>query len=389
MIKLIESSFYREQETKEALIRFIRSAKRFSCGDVVESFERQFAKYQGRRDSIFFHSGSSANLGLIQALMNMGKLKRGDSVGFSAVTWATNVMPLMQLGLKPVPIDVELNTLNVSSAQLKKVLVKHSLQAIFLTNLLGFCDDLDKIEQLCKKHKILLIEDNCEGLGTVYRGKRLGNYSYASTFSFFVGHHLSTIEGGAICTDDPKFSSMLRMVRAHGWDRSIPSKEQVALRKQHRVNHFYSRFTFYELGYNLRPTEIQGFLGNLQLKYFPEIAKKRNKNFLQMAKVLYANTEKYIPLRYDHIDFISAFSVPLVCRSKKILEKLIKQAKGKVEIRPIVGGDITEQPFYRKHGEVPVELPNAQIVHRQGLYLSCDPELSQKDIKTILDVFAK
>ena len=239
---------------------------------------------------------------------------------------------------------------------------------------------------MCKKN-ILLLEDNCESLGTIYQGKRLGNYSYASTFSFFVGHHLSTIEGGGVCTDDAELSDMLRMVRAHGWDRSIPHASQVKLRKTHRINHFYDRFTFYELGYNLRPTEIQGFLGSYQLKLFPQIAKKRNENFLQMAEAIYKNSE-YFALKYDHIDFLCGFALPIICRSKKILNKIIEKSKNKIEVRPIVGGDITEQPFYKKYGGMLANLPNARIVHRQGLYLSCDPELTQKDIKTILSIFA-
>lgn len=388
MIKLVASSFYRERETKRALIKFINSAKRFSCGDVAETFERSFAKFQGRRDMVYFNSGSSANLALIQALLNMGTLKRGDKVGCSAVTWATNVMPLMQLGLTPIPIDVELATLNISSSQLRATLTRHNLKALFITNLLGLCDDIDAIQTLCKKRHILMLEDNCEALGSVYRGKRLGNFSYASTFSFFVGHHLSTIEGGGVCTDDPKLSDMLRMVRAHGWDRSIPASVQSKLRRTHGVNTFYSRFTFYEIGYNLRPTEIQGFLGNLQLRYFPESAKRRSAHFLNMAPLLYRHTERYLPLRYEQMDFFPAFAIPLVCRSEKILQKLIKKSNGKVEIRPIVGGDITEQPFYKKYGGFAPHLPNAKIIHKQGLYMSCDPELTPKDIKTILSVFA-
>ncbi|KKP72069.1 MAG: DegT/DnrJ/EryC1/StrS aminotransferase, partial [Candidatus Roizmanbacteria bacterium GW2011_GWA2_35_19] len=244
MIKLIKSTFYKEEQTKEKLNDFIKSATQLSIGKECEKFERNFAKYQKRKHSVFLNSGSSANLALIQALLNLGKLKKGDMVGFSAVTWATNPMPLIQLGLKAVPVDVELSSLNISSKTLEAIIKKYPLKALFITNLLGFCDDIDKISRICKKNKIILIEDNCESLGTVYKGKLLGNFGYASTFSFFVGHHMSTIEGGSICTDDEELATMLVLVRAHGWDRNLPPEKQIVLRKQHKTEStFYSRYT--------------------------------------------------------------------------------------------------------------------------------------------------
>src|SRR3989344_9620202 len=204
IIKLIKSTFYKEKETKAQLMSFISSSKQLSFGRECIKFEENFARHQGRKFSVFFNSGSFANLALVQALLNLGWLKRGDRTGFSALTWPTNVMPLIQLGLEPIPIDVELDTLNVSGKKLATILKKSGLKAFFITNLLGFCDDIDKIKNICKKEKIILIEDNCEALGTVYKDKKLGNYGLASTFSFFVGHHLSTIEGGAVCTDDSR-----------------------------------------------------------------------------------------------------------------------------------------------------------------------------------------
>ena len=202
MIKLIKNTFYKEKETSCLLAKFVTGTSKLSFGVECEKFEENFAKYQGRKYCIFVNSGSSANLALIQALINLGRLKRNDKVGFSAVTWSTNTMPIIQLGLNPIPVDVELDTLNISSRTLIKTIEDIKINAMFLTNLLGFCDDIDKIVKLCDALDIILIEDNCESLGTIYKGKKLGNYGLASTFSFYVGHHMSTIEGGAICTDD-------------------------------------------------------------------------------------------------------------------------------------------------------------------------------------------
>lgn len=388
MIKLIKSTFYKEEEAKKELVKFIKKAEYLSFGEQCQKFEENFAKWQKRKYCIFVNSGSSANLALIQSLSNLGRIKKGDNIGFSSLTWSTNAMPLIQLGFNPVPVDAELDTLNVSSRKLLKILKKYKIKALFLTNLLGFCDDIDKIAEICKKKNIILIEDNCEALGTVYKGIKLGNFGLASTFSFYVGHHMSTVEGGAVCTDDKELSDMLGLVRAHGWDRNLSFESQTKMRNKHKVNStFYSRYTFYDLGYNLRPTEINGFLGNFQIKYLPEIIKKRNINFLKLASILYKNLD-YYPIKYNHIEFISNFAVPIICKSKKIRDGLVKKCKDKIEIRPIVGGDMVLQPFFKKYvNGFTGDNINAKIIHEQGLYFGNNPEMTDKEIQGIIKIF--
>jgi CDP-4-dehydro-6-deoxyglucose reductase, E1 len=390
MVKLIKSTFFEEEKTKRALADFIVQAKQLSFGPQCEKFENDLAAWQGRRHCVFVNSGSSANLALVQALMNTGKLKKGDRVGFSGLTWSTNVMPLIQLGLVPVPIDVELDTLNVSSKKLAERLAKFPLKGLFLTNLLGFCDDIDAIKKMCDEKGIVLFEDNCESFGTVYQGKKLGNFGLASTFSFFVGHHLSTVEGGAVCTDDAEFANALRMVRAHGWDRNLKADDQNRLRAAHGADAFYGKYTFYDLGYNFRPTEIAGFLGNTQLPYADAMVAARERNFKKMAEAVHKN-DAYYPLRYGHIGLVSNFAMPIICRTEEGRKELIARAEGRVEVRPILGGEITKQPFFKKYAPVEIrELsqPNADIVHRNGLYGPNNPELTKEDITTILHVFS-
>lgn len=389
MIKLIKSTFYNEKETKKALCEFILKSKQLSFGNECSRFEENFAKYQGRKDCVFVNSGSSANLALIQAYLNLGRLKKGDRVGFSSLTWSTNVMPLVQLGLEAVPIDIELDTLNVSSRQLLRTLKKYDLNALFITNLLGFCDNIDEIKKICKEKNIILLEDNCESLGTVYKGKKLGNFGEASTFSFYVGHHMSTIEGGAVCTDDEELATMLRLVRAHGWDRNLKFAKRRELQKKFEINStFYSRYTFYDVGFNLRPTEINGFIGNIQLKFMNKVIKKREDNFVKIAKVIYKN-DSYYPIKFDHIELVSNFAVPVVCKNQKKRDELVKKCKDKIEIRPIVGGDITQQPFYKRYMQEFKGLDtNAKLVHEQGLYFGNNPELTDEELQAILKIFA-
>lgn len=389
MINLIKSTFYKEGEVKEALSEFIKKSSKLSIGEECKKFEETFAKWQGRKHCVMVNSGSSANLAIVQALLNLGIIKKGDFVGFSAVTWSTNVMPLIQLGLNVVPIDIELDTLNVSSSKLAQVLEKYPIKMLFLTNLLGFCDDVDEIQKICDKKKVILIEDNCESLGTIYKAKKLGNFGLASTFSFYVGHHLSTIEGGAVCTNDPELETMLQMVRAHGWDRNLTERKQLKIRLDHGVNSsFYSRYTFYDLGYNLRTTEINGFIGNIQMEYVDEIITKRRDNFLKLAVAIYKEAEKYYSIKYNHIDFISNFAFPLICKSQKFRNELVDRCKGLIEIRPIVGGDMVLQPFFKKYVKDNFgENSNAKLVHEQGLYFGNNPELTEEEINQIIKIF--
>lgn len=391
MIPLVKSTFYKEEDTKRQLCDFIVRSSMLSIGRECRKFEESFAKYQERKYCILVNSGSSANLALIQTLLNLGKIKKGDNVGFSAVTWSTNVMPLIQLDLKPIPLDVELDTLNVSSKTLLQTLKKYPLKMLFITNLLGFCDDIDEIATVCKQKKIILIEDNCESLGTVYRGKKLGNFGLASTFSFYVGHHMSTIEGGAICTNNEELETMLHLVRAHGWDRNLTENKQLKIRDKYKVNStFYSRYTFYDLGYNLRTTEINGFIGNIQLSYIDEILEKRKNNFLKMGPPIYAQSDRFYPIKYDHLDFISNFTVPVICKTQKIRDELVEKCKDRLEIRPIVGGDMVEQPFFKKYmSEFTDEssISTAKLVHEQGLYFGNNPELTNKEMEQIVEIF--
>lgn len=389
MIKLIKSTFYHERDTQKKLATFISKAELLSFGKECQKFERQFSKWQEAKHSVMVNSGSSANLAILQTLLNLGMLKKGDYVGYSAVTWSTNVMPLLQLGLQPVPIDVSLDHLNVTAVSLLAALQWFNLKAVFLTNLLGMCGDIDEIATICQSKKIILIEDNCESMGTVYKKKKLGNYGIAGTFSFYVGHHMSTVEGGAVVTGSSTIAEMLHLVRAHGWDRNLSFAKQDKLRKKYNVNSsFYSRYTFYDLGYNLRPTEIAGYLGQIQLPYMNEIIKKRQANYRYLSKIIFKNSEFY-PLTTNHLDVHSNFAFPLICRSVSLRDRIVELCNNKVEIRPVVGGNMLKQPFMRKYSTVSGYCVNAATIHEQGLYFGNNPELTQKELHFLAQLFSR
>jgi len=384
MIKLQKSTFYNELDTKEKLCNFISGAAILSMGDECKKFEIAFAKKQQRKYAVFVNSGSSANLVLIQALLNSGALKRGDIVGVSALTWATNIMPLIQLGLQPFLIDCEVETLNVSPSTFKEALqTQPNIRALFITNTLGHSDDIAGIAKLCQERKIIFLEDNCESLGSVVEGITLGNWGIASTFSFFVGHHMSTIEGGMVCTDDDELFSQIVMARAHGWDRNLADSDQKFLRDKFKVNDFYSKYTFYDLAFNLRPTEINGFLGNIQINYWDEIVQRRYNNFIALHNEIRSNQD-LIPLNYEHMDIVSSFAIPVIAKDNQLASEYMKRFEGaQVEFRPMIAGSMARQPFYRKYIANPGIQPNAEFIHRNSFYFGNNPELTDSEINLL------
>jgi len=379
MIKLMKSTFYHEQEIKDKLCDFIQHSEQLSMGSKCAEYEKAFAEWQGRKYAVMYNSGSSANLALIQSLLNIDKLKKGDEVGFSNITWATNVMPLIQLGLKPLPIDVSLKTLNVHEDNLHHFYLNDT-KALFITHLLGFSGDIDKIKNYCRDNKILLLEDTCEAFGSEVNGTKLGNFGYASTFSTFVGHHLSTIEGGMVCTDDYDLYNMLKMVRTHGWDRNLDKPKQISLRLKNGVDDFFSKYTFYDVAYNLRPTEIQGFLGLEQLIYADEIINKRVENFKYLNDIAKEN-KSLIKLDLSHMNKISNFAYPVI--RMQDLEAYKKVFSDIAEIRPLVGGCMTQQPFFKKYVSKKYACPNAAFLNKNGFYFANNPELTKEELTSL------
>jgi len=386
----MKDAFLDDGATKKALSNFILTTPRLSMDKQCLEFEKEFAIYQKRKYAALFNSGGSANLALLQALKNLGRLRDGDLVGFSALTFSTNVMPIIQLGLKPIIIDCQPEILNTTSKQLLERLQTHKLIAFFITNALGFAGDLLTIKKICKEKNILLLEDNCESLGTELFGEKTGNFGFGSTFSFFVAHHLSTIEGGMVCTDDSELSEMLRIVRANGWDRNLEPDQKISWRLKNNIkNELEAKYTFYDLGYNLRPTEITGFLGRNQLNFLSENIKKREENYLRIEKIMRKNND-FVILNHDHISCLSNFAVPVICKTSKLKNKYLKKFNNSnIEVRPVIAGNIQRQIFYKKYVNELYNLPGAEKIHNCGFYFGNRPDLNDNDIKIICDCLIK
>ena len=385
-VPLMKHTFLHEEETKKALAKFILNSGRLSMGKECEAFENIFALFQNRKHAVLFNSGGSANLAMIQALKNLEILKQGDKAGFSAITWSTNTMPLIQLGLQPIPLDCEKQTLNLSSTILLEALKEHNLKLLFLTNVLGLTGDLDKIKEICDERGIIVLEDNCESLGSELSSGKAGNFSLASSFSFFVAHHMSTIEGGMVCTDDDAFAEMLKIVRANGWDRNLTDDQKIKWRERFNIQSaFQASYTFYDLGYNLRPTEITGFLGQYQMRFLQENIEQREQNFYKIQSSVIRNPD-FISLEFQHMNLVSGFAFPFICKSPELRKNYIEKfcASG-IEIRPLIAGNMQRQPFYKKYDSQAYLLPGADFIHDCGFYSGNYPELTEEDLQLIIN----
>ena len=389
MIPLMRNTFFNEKEVKQKLSEYILDSNILSMNQKCFEFEKKFADYQNTNFATLFNSGGSANLALLQSLKNLGKLKDGDKIGFSALTWSTNVMPIIQMGFEPVPIDIDYNTLNVMSYNLHERLKELDLDGLFITNVLGFLGDLDIILQICDEKNILLIEDNCESLGAELPSGKSGNFGLGSSFSFYVAHHMSTIEGGMLCSMDEELTEMLRIVRANGWDRNLSLDQQKKWRTKYKNDEFFSKYSFYDLGYNLRPTNITGFLGLEQLNYIDEIINLKTENFKLLNNEI-KNNPDFHELKYDHMSKISPFSIPIVCKSVPLRNKYVEIfTKNKVEIRPMIAGNMQNQPFYNKYVSSNYDLPNTDLVSDQGFYFGNFPELTENDLEILANCLKK
>lgn len=390
MIPLMKNAFSKEHETKEALAKFILRADRLSMDTECAAFEREFAEMEGVSEAVLFNSGGSSNLAMLQTLKNRGLLSDGDKVGFSALTWSTNVMPIIQLGLVPVPVDCSKRTLNIMSDGVEERIKEADLKVLFVTNALGFAGDMASIMDICDREGIILLEDNCEALGTELEEGKTGTFGLMSSFSFFVAHHMSTIEGGMVCTDDEECAEMLRIVRANGWTRNLNASQRQEWRRRHNVHsELNSAYIFYDLGYNLRPTEITGFLGRRQLAYLENNVIKRESNYRTLEEAVTKNPDLRSFDR-SHIKRLSSFAFPILCKDGETREHYISKFAGAgIEIRPMIAGNIQTQPFYAKYVSETYSLPETEEVDRCGFYCGNYPELTDNDLEVISGALGK
>ena len=357
----------------------------YTMGESVVQFEKDFCQFTGSKYAVMVSSGSTANLIATAALFytKNPKLKRGDEVIVPAVSWSTTYYPLHQYGLKLKFVDIDLETLNYDLDALSSAITENT-KMIMVVNLLGNPNDFDKIFEMTKDKDIIVLEDNCESMGAEYKGKQAGTFGIMGTYSTFFSHHMATMEGGFVVTDDEELYHILLSLRAHGWTRNLPKENKVCTKSD---DWFTESFRFVLPGYNVRPVEMSGAIGIEQLKKLPNFLAKRREN----AKL-------FVELFKNHPDFIiqkdicnsSWFGFSLIIKPTSKLKRVDvvkKLMDAKIDCRPIVTGNFTRNDVmkyfeYEIHGE----LKNADYLHDNGLFVGNHQIGLEDEIKYLAEV---
>lgn len=370
MIKLVSDTI--DKNDINSLIEWLSQDEipQLTKGPLTVQLEKKWAKKIGTKHSVFVNSGSSAILLTLAAMKEAGYLKN-ENIVVPALSWATDVSSPMLLDMNVFLCDCNLHDLSVDLVELKKIFIKYRPSAFILVSPLGLVPNMEELVLLCDAFDVHLIEDVCESMGSKYKDNYLGSFGKASLFSTYFGHHISTIEGGFINTDDTKLYEMLLMMRSHGWTRDIPNRKT--------TNDFNSLYRFEVPGFNLRSTDLQAFLGLRAIDKLDGFSEKRQENFFLYHKLLknnllniYAYTE----------DFISNFAYPVAIPNRdEVVQKLRDNG---VEVRPLIAGNMATQPMWKYH-DTP-EMKNAEFIDKNGFYLPNHHDLTEKDITFICDI---
>src|SRR5467141_1157809 len=359
---------YGTEEVEEAVDSLLSTW--VTMGAKVKKFEEAFAQYNGSRHAVMVNSGSSANLLALSVLANPilpDHIEKGSEIITPAVTWATTVYPISNVGCTPVLVDVDPRTFNILPEEMEKA-VGSKTRAVVPVHLLGGPCELEKITRIAKEHDLFLVEDACESTGAEIQGRKVGSFGDIGTFSFFISHHISTIEGGMVVTNDDTLYEYLKAMRAFGWVRDLREKESYSAANKG----IDPRFLFVTHGYNLRPTEIQGAFGIHQIRKLDNFINQRRENADYWTKKLSTYKDKLeLPSEQANVKHVY-FGYPLTVRSDAGFHRaeLVDHMEKKlIETRPIMAGNMAEQPAMKHVPHRTVgELPNSQMIMRQSFF---------------------
>lgn len=351
------------EDDLELLSTFIRETRRFTQHTKVREFETAYSEWMGCKHSVFVNSGSSANLLMIYSAAERYGWKGGDEVIVPALTWPTTVTPVMQAGLKPVFVDANLHDFSVDYDQVAARITSRT-RAIFVAHILGFPGDILRIKQIIGERDIAILEDACETQGGTIDGVKVGNFGTGSSFSFYWGHHMTTVEGGMICTNDEEFFKLNVLKRSHGLARELPVKYHRAIREMHR--HIDFQFLFLTDGFNVRNTEFNAVLGLSQLTKLDRFIHIRNRNYRRFYEMCSQYADDLTILSHPGM---SSFVLPFVFkdRGKKRRFQALIRDRG-IEFRPLISGNLLQQPFLKSQYN-PRDFMVADMLHENAFYI--------------------
>ncbi len=365
------------------LAKFVLFSDRFTNGKKVRQFEKEWSEWVGSKYSLYVSSGSTANFLLLSAVKELYGLKDGDKVLVPSCTWVTNIGPVIQLGFTPIFCDINLDNFSFCEDDLKHISQIHSdIKLIFLTHLIGYSANNEKCREIFPN--ALILDDICESHGCKSPdGNKRGSDSLGATFSFYFGHHISTIEGGMISTNNYELYDLMRIKRSHGLARESEKFDYYA--KQYP--NISKQFLFLTDGYNFRNHEICAVLGLSQLKRLDNYISIRNKNYTKFINLVKKYSDKFYIPKFDST--CSSFCFPLICKDKKDAIKLKEMFDSNgIEHRPIISGNLLKQPFLSGY-EICTDkqILNVEIIHDNGIYLGNNQFIGDKEIKLLSSIF--
>lgn len=374
-------------EIKEAMESFLSTW--LTMGKKVKTFEENFANYIGTKLATMVNSGSSANLLALSILTNphfKNQFSAGEEIITPVVTWPTTVYPITNVGLTPVLVDVNLEDFNINIEKLENAITEKT-RAIMPVHLLGNPADMKRIMEITEEKNLYVIEDSCEAHGAEVDGKKVGSIGDIGTFSLFMSHHITTIEGGMLVTNNEEINELSKSIRVFGWIRDLKNKNEIA----NKYKNIDSRFLFYNLGFNIRPTEIQGALGIHQIKKLENFIKIRKENAEFWNKVL-SEFSDYLILQKEksgtrHVWF--SYPVTVNKNAPFTREELTKFLEEKlIETRPIQSGDMTQQPATSLiNHKVVGELKNAKYIHENSFFIGNHQAIGREEREYVANAF--
>jgi len=382
MIKLVSDTINRDDIN--SLIEWLSQDEipRLTKGELTWELEKKWAEKIGTKYSVFVNSGSSSILLTLAALQHLGKVSKrrlkNNKILVPALSWATDVSSQMILGYETIMCDCNLEDLSCDLNHLEKLFKEHDPSVLILVSPLGLVPKMDEVVALCEKYNVVLLEDVCESMGSKYQGKYLGSMGFASFFSMYFGHHLSTIEGGFINTNDEEFYHLLLMMRSHGWDRDLPEWKQKELREEYKCSDFEALYNFYVPGMNLRSTDLQAFIGLKVIDRLDEYGKRRRNNFFEYQSKIKHNTLTLVERKGD---FVSSFAIPVL--NSKRSEIISELQKAGIEVRPLIAGNMANKPMWNGKKD---NLPNCESIDKYGFYVPNHQDLTVEQIDLITSI---
>ena len=366
----------------DALSEWLKSYPKLTKGDLTLQFEKLWADYIGTKYAVFCNSGSSANLLMVYAALHNGNIEN-KKIAVPSVGWVTTLSPAIQFGLEPVMVGADPNTFGMDLDQLEKLCEEDCPDAVIFVQVLGVPHYKERMLALKEKYGFILLEDSCAALGAEYSdGSMVGTLGDMSSFSFYFGHQLSSIEGGMVNTDSKELYDLMLMLRSHGWGKDLDQETYNSMIEEHGIDDFHKPFTFFVAGFNLRSTDLQAFIGIRQMEKAKWVAQRRYENHVRYAQ----NLEGYVQFQdwRDHKPVSISFGA--LATSKEHRTEIVNRlVENKIETRIFSAGNLGLHPFWvRRYGKFDDEMSN--IIHSRGFFVPNYPELTNEDIDYICSV---